>query len=71
MASISKDTPFLDMVVSSSLVISSKVKPFQLVDYMKQLKVEGYSVVGAEQTSGSVSMNTFKFPRKTALLLGY
>ena len=48
----------------------SQVKPFQLVEYIKQLKLEGYCVVGAEQTASSHPLNTFTFPRKSVLILG-
>lgn len=41
-----------------------------LKDYLMMKKEEGYSIVGAEQTSNSVKLQTFKFPVKTLLLLG-
>lgn len=50
--------------------ICFQIKPFQLVEYVKQLKLEGYCVVGAEQTASSRPLNCFTFPRKTALILG-
>lgn len=40
------------------------------MNYFSQLKLDGYSIVGAEQTASSKPLNQFNFPRKTALLLG-
>jgi tRNA G18 (ribose-2'-O)-methylase SpoU len=37
---------------------------------LKKLKDAGYVLVGLEQTSNSVSLYEFSFPRKTALVVG-
>ena len=37
---------------------------------LKQLKQEGFTLVGLEQTTGSKNIHEFVFPRKTALVLG-
>lgn len=37
---------------------------------LKELKQEGFTLVGLEQTTGSKSLHEFAFPRKTALVLG-
>ena len=37
---------------------------------LKQLKQEGFTLVGLEQTTGSKNIHEFAFPRKTALVLG-
>jgi tRNA G18 (ribose-2'-O)-methylase SpoU len=37
---------------------------------LKQLKTEGYVLVGLEQTSNSQSLHAFSFARKTALVVG-
>jgi tRNA G18 (ribose-2'-O)-methylase SpoU len=37
---------------------------------LKQLKQEGFTLVGLEQTTGSRNIHEFAFPRKTALVLG-
>ena len=37
---------------------------------IKRLRDEGYRLVGLEQTSGSVSLHEFEFPRRTALVIG-
>ncbi|CAD2216120.1 hypothetical protein AGDE_06308 [Angomonas deanei] len=48
-----------------------EVSPAQLESYLIKLrKEEGYTIVGIEQTSGSVSMEQFDFPEKTAVVLG-
>ncbi|XP_063699772.1 uncharacterized protein LOC134830279 [Culicoides brevitarsis] len=48
----------------------AEVKLNDLADYLKLLKMQGYSVVGAEQTANSGQITEFRFPKKTALLLG-
>ncbi|XP_046663534.1 LOW QUALITY PROTEIN: probable methyltransferase TARBP1 [Homalodisca vitripennis] len=47
-----------------------EVKPHDLAQYLKEKKKSGYTLVGAEQTASSVSLESFKFPRKCLLLLG-
>jgi tRNA G18 (ribose-2'-O)-methylase SpoU len=37
---------------------------------LKELRREGYELVGLEQTSNSESLHTFAFQRKTALVVG-
>jgi tRNA G18 (ribose-2'-O)-methylase SpoU len=37
---------------------------------LKELRAAGYALVGLEQTSGSVSLPEFAFPRRAALVLG-
>ena len=37
---------------------------------LKQLRQEGFTLVGLEQTTGSKNIHEFAFPRKTALVLG-
>lgn len=37
---------------------------------LEKLKKDGYSLVGLEQTTNSVSIYEFKFPRRTALIVG-
>lgn len=57
-------------VTSEQWVSISEVKPNELGDYLKLMKDEGYSVVGAEQTANSIPLNDVKFPKRTILLLG-
>lgn len=37
---------------------------------LKKLKADGYALVGLEQTTGSVWIHEYAFPRKTLLVLG-
>ena len=37
---------------------------------LKELKAEGYTLVGLEQATHSVSLHDYRFPRRTALVLG-
>ncbi len=37
---------------------------------LQKLKLQGYSLVGLEQTTNSVSIYEFLFPRRTALIVG-
>jgi tRNA G18 (ribose-2'-O)-methylase SpoU len=37
---------------------------------LKELKSEGYQLVGLEQTTGSESLTEFQFERRTALVIG-
>jgi len=37
---------------------------------LKELKAEGYTLVGLEQTTNSVSLHDYQFSRRTALVIG-
>jgi tRNA G18 (ribose-2'-O)-methylase SpoU len=37
---------------------------------LKELKAEGYTLVGLEQTTGSASLHEYRFERQTALVIG-
>jgi tRNA G18 (ribose-2'-O)-methylase SpoU len=37
---------------------------------LKALKADGYTLVGLEQTTNSVSLHEYRFPRRTALVIG-
>lgn len=37
---------------------------------LKELRSQGYRLIGLEQTTGSVSMHEYAFPRKAALVIG-
>jgi tRNA G18 (ribose-2'-O)-methylase SpoU len=41
-----------------------------LLPVLKQLKQEGYPLIGLEQTTGAQNMHQYQFPRKAALVLG-
>ena len=56
-------------------VISNTIRPNSalsqnLSNYILDLKSRGYSIIGVEQTSTSIPLNSFKFPAKTCILLG-
>ena len=38
---------------------------------MLEMKEQGYTLVGAEQTANSKCLTEYRFPKKTVLLLGY
>jgi tRNA guanosine-2'-O-methyltransferase len=52
------------------IVLHVQVKPHLLSMYLEAKKKDGYTLIGAEQTSNSTRLNDFKFPQKTLLLLG-
>ncbi|XP_041988487.1 uncharacterized protein LOC121739931 [Aricia agestis] len=68
-----QDKQFQGLSVSAERWIDvEEVRPGQpLKDYLMMKKTEGYSIVAAEQTSSSKSLQTYKFPKKTLLLLGH
>lgn len=37
---------------------------------LKSLKAEGYTLVGLEQATNSISLHEYQFPRRTALVMG-
>ena len=43
----------------------------QLTTYLYEMKSDGYTLIGAEQTVSGHSLRDFQFPRKTVLVLGY
>ncbi|CAK1540762.1 unnamed protein product [Leptosia nina] len=67
-----QDKQFQGLSVSAERWVNVvEVRPGQpLKDYLSQKKTEGYAIVAAEQTSNSISLQGFKFPKKTLLLLG-
>ncbi len=45
--------------------------PGEVASFLEEKRELGYSIVAVEQTTASVSLEKFKFPRKTVLLLGH
>ncbi|GGK34554.1 rRNA methyltransferase [Pilimelia terevasa] len=41
-----------------------------LAPVLRQLRADGYRLVGLEQTTDSANLHTFAFPRRTALVVG-
>lgn len=57
-------------MASENWVHITEVKRASLPEYLLKMKLDGYTVIGAEQTGNSVKLNEFQFPEKTILLLG-
>ena len=47
-----------------------EVRPCALLAYLREQKAHGFTVIGIEQTSQSVSLEKFQFPTKTVLVFG-
>lgn len=48
-----------------------EVKPDDILDFLREKKREGYTLIGLEQTDRSVELNEkYKFPKKSLVLLG-
>ncbi|KAM7362421.1 uncharacterized protein ACRADG_013119 isoform 2-T2 [Cochliomyia hominivorax] len=60
----------LSMTAEKSLNII-EVKPKVLNEFLMTKKLEGFSIIGAEQTNNSQNFADFKFPQKSVLLLGH
>ncbi|KAJ3269991.1 Tar (HIV-1) RNA binding protein 1 [Terramyces sp. JEL0728] len=66
-----KDPNFIASCVSADKWMPIKqVKTPDLTEYLLQLKQAGYSLIGVEQATHSVSLEKFKFPKKSVLVLG-
>ncbi|XP_058121308.1 uncharacterized protein LOC131291825 [Anopheles ziemanni] len=48
-----------------------ELKAHKLVEYLQEMKDKGYSIVGAEQTTGSKPIQQLEFPKKCILVLGH
>lgn len=57
-------------VTAHNWVPIEEVRPENLPEYLATKKAQGYTIVGIEQTSQSVSLEKHTFPLKTVLLLG-
>ncbi|KAH8288925.1 hypothetical protein KR054_012081 [Drosophila jambulina] len=60
----------LSMTAEKALDIV-EVKPEALAEFLMGKQMEGYRIVGAEQTADSTNFVDFKFPKKCVLLLGH
>jgi tRNA G18 (ribose-2'-O)-methylase SpoU len=47
------------------------VRKRTLLPVLKQLKTDGFHIVGLEQTNDSCNLFEYQYPRKTALLIGH
>ena len=52
-------------------IFNWQVRVSNLEEYLRDVKQQGYSLVGVEQTAHSKCLTNYKFPLKTILLLGY
>ncbi|KAK3920696.1 putative methyltransferase TARBP1 [Frankliniella fusca] len=69
--SCAQDREFRALSMSAEMWIPMcEVKPFQLPQFLADMKSLGYTLVGAEQTAGSSPLNKTCFPEHTVLLLG-
>uniref|UniRef100_A0A1I7TV29 SpoU_methylase domain-containing protein n=1 Tax=Caenorhabditis tropicalis TaxID=1561998 RepID=A0A1I7TV29_9PELO len=46
------------------------VRPADLLEYLQNLRAEGYTVIAAEQTTDSIMMHDFVFPKKAVIVMG-
>ncbi|CAB3403785.1 unnamed protein product [Caenorhabditis bovis] len=46
------------------------VRPQNLLAYLESLRMKGYTVIAAEQTTDSVMMHEFVFPKKSVIVMG-
>lgn len=68
---ILNDKEFKSLSMSSQDWVSTvEVKTSELKKFICEIRSDGYSVIGAEQTSNSVCLDKYKFNKKTALVLG-
>ncbi|RZF35637.1 hypothetical protein LSTR_LSTR016367 [Laodelphax striatellus] len=65
------DKQFTSLSMSSEKHVNiTEVKEYHMADYIQKMKQSGFTIVGAEQTPGSIQLTKFKFPCKTVLILG-
>jgi len=66
-----EDKLFRELAVTADKWLSIKEVPAKsLTAYLLEMKLEGYSLVGIEQTANSQQLNKFEFPAKSVLVLG-
>ncbi|GFN97103.1 tar (hiv-1) RNA binding protein 1 [Plakobranchus ocellatus] len=66
-----EDRMFQSLSVSAQkwINITEVMKP-KVPEYLEEKRAQGYTLVGVEQTANSISLQEYKFPKKTLLLLG-
>ncbi|CAH0552971.1 unnamed protein product [Brassicogethes aeneus] len=68
---ILNDKEFKSLSMSSENWINTlEVKVDALKDFILEVKSQGYTIIGAEQTAESVMLDKYRFPKKSAILLG-
>src|SRR6478736_5574557 len=63
--------PKIDKTIARDGADQVTIEPHRtLPPVLKELKAQGYILVGLEQTTNSTSLHDFRFPRRTALVIG-
>jgi tRNA G18 (ribose-2'-O)-methylase SpoU len=63
--------PKIDKTIARDGADQVRIEPHRtLPPVLKDLKAQGYILVGLEQTTNSVSLHDFRFERRTALVIG-
>ncbi|KAI8998093.1 Alpha/beta knot methyltransferase, partial [Gaertneriomyces semiglobifer] len=69
--SVVRDPGFANTAVTAHHHLPiSEVKVENLIDYLRNIKKMGYTVIGIEQCDRSSTLETFVFPEKAVILLG-
>ena len=50
--------------------INLKVTSKNMKNFLLEMKCDGYTLIGIEQTANSAQLNTYTFPSKSVLVLG-
>uniref|UniRef100_A0A1B0CLR0 Putative rna methylase spou family n=1 Tax=Lutzomyia longipalpis TaxID=7200 RepID=A0A1B0CLR0_LUTLO len=67
-----ENSQFLALSMSAEKwLMLEEVKKWQIIAYCAEMKRQGYTIVGAEQTAKSVVLSEVAFPEKTLLVLGH
>ncbi|XP_055694244.1 uncharacterized protein LOC129796385 [Lutzomyia longipalpis] len=67
-----ENSQFLALSMSAEKwLMLEEVKKWQIIAYCTEMKRQGYTIVGAEQTAKSVVLSEVAFPEKTLLVLGH
>lgn len=66
-----ENSQFLALSMSAEKwLMLEEVKKWQLIDFCAEMKRQGYTIVGAEQTPRSIRLPEVRFPEKSLLVLG-
>ena len=58
-------------VTSAKWVNIEEVRPADLSNYLLDIRREGYTLIGVEQTASSHNLAQYQFPHKSVLVLGH
>lgn len=69
---VKKNSQFRGVAVTADMWMPTlEVRQSMLVDYLRQQKAQGYTLIGLEQTDKSVELNhNVNFPKKSLIVLG-